>query len=112
VKYEFQWKCATQGSSCIGHLETDEHNRYTMMPSSLTAKIGEIKNRYQRYKERLLSDSISYERYKTLVSKTMMGKKGNMRSLNSIRVDGTIKMVISVGKSCKRGTLNITVLVC
>ena len=61
------------------------------MHSSLTPKIGKVKNRYQLNKEILLSTKITYNDYKKLVSKVMMGKKGDIRSMNSIRVEGKLR---------------------
>jgi hypothetical protein len=37
----------------------------------------------------------------------MMGKKGLIRSMNSMRIDGSMKMVISIGTSGHEGTVSI-----
>jgi 1-acyl-sn-glycerol-3-phosphate acyltransferase len=47
--------------------------------------------------------------YKRLTSKIMMGKRGLVRSVNSLRVDGSMKMVISVCREVEPGTIEIPV---
>ena len=44
---------------------------------------------------------MTVDRYKQLTSKIMVGKKGFIRSVNSIRVDGSMKMVISISRDIR-----------
>ena len=92
------WRCPLHGNKCMGHLETDKNNTCALLPSTLTPKIQDMKNPYQRHKDDLNRGSITYESYRKCVSRMMMGKKGAIRSMASIRVEGTVKMVISMSK--------------
>lgn len=105
------WSCSIHGDSCIGHLETDVDRKYTLMPSSLTPNMDCRANPYQRDKERLCAAQISEAEYMKSVSRMMMGKKGAIRSMNSIKVEGSIKMVISVGSSGEEGTVTIPAVI-
>jgi hypothetical protein len=78
-----------------------------MLPSTITPRIDDIKNPYQRYKEKLAEGAISHEAYQKNVSKIMMRKKGNIRSMTSIRIEGSMKMVISIGQSTDKSTVLI-----
>ena len=73
------WFCAIHGDCCIGHLESDEHGKYTLMPSSLTPNMDLRTNPYQRDKERLCKGEMSESAYMQSVSRMMMAKKGAIR---------------------------------
>ena len=73
------WSCAIHGDCCIGHLESDEHGKYTLMPSSLTPNMDLRTNPYQRDKERLCKGEMSESAYMQSVSRMMMAKKGAIR---------------------------------
>lgn len=79
----------------MGHLESKEDTTDVMLPCTMIPNIDEVTNRYQRYKNTLCVGSMGYDQYKTLTSKIMMGKKGLVRSINSVNIDGSMKMVIS-----------------
>jgi hypothetical protein len=70
-----------------------------MIPSSLIPGTREVSNRYQIYKEKMERGDINEEEYKLMTSKMMMGKSGCVRSLNSARIEGSIRMVISIGSA-------------
>ena len=101
------WKCPLHGKHCIGHLETDSSASYTLAPCTITPNSRDIKNKYQRCKEMLVSQAMTETKYKTLLSKIMMGKKGTIRNMNFVRVEGSLKMVISVGESCSNPIVTI-----
>jgi hypothetical protein len=102
------WGCLIHGRDCIGHLECDNNHVYTMLPSYMTPKVSEtVENRYQRYKRDLCSNHIDKFDYIRLTSKIMMGKKGLVRLMNSITVDGSMKMVISISESGEEGVVRV-----
>jgi hypothetical protein len=101
------WQCKVHGRDCMGHLETDVTRSLTLLPSSLAPDINGMINRYQRYKDSVCMQRISHIHYKRMTSKIMMGKKGLIRSMNSIRKDGSMKMVISAGPDLRAGTVEI-----
>jgi hypothetical protein len=87
--------------------ETDESMKFVMMPSGLTPSIDDVINRYQRHKNMLCSGRINYEDYRKSLSKMMMGKKGFIRSITSLCIVGSLKMVISRCDSGCEGTVEI-----
>jgi hypothetical protein len=91
----------------MGHLETDDNMLYTMLPSTLIPDHNETTSIYQRHKDDLCSSCIDFDTYKKLNSKIMMGKKGLIRAINSIKIEGSMKMVISVGDSGSEGAVDI-----
>ncbi len=91
----------------MGHLETDPQGRYILIPSTLTPSTKDHLNQYQRYKDDLCNGYINYDEYMRVTSKIMMGKKGLVRSMSSMCVEGSIKMVISVGYNGDEGCISI-----
>lgn len=106
-KCDTRWKCQVHGSGCMGHLESDQQGKYVLIPSTLIPSTKDHLNRYQRYKDELCKGHLDYETYKKLTSRIMMGKKGLVRSMSSLCVEGTIKMVISVGYNGDEGSVSI-----
>ena len=102
--------CKLHGGLCIGHLETDLKKLCTMLPSSMAPDTDNIANRYQRHKDNLCKQLMTQRTYAKLTSKIMMGKKGLIRQINNMRVDGTLKMVISIGRSGDEGTTKAPLL--
>ena len=66
-----------------------------------------IPTKHQRYKEGVCLGKMEPHTYKQLVSKYMVGKKVAIRSINSTKIDGSLKMVISIGTSGQEGTIEI-----
>ena len=91
----------------MGHLETDPKGEYVLIPSTLIPSTQDHLNQYQRYKDDLCNGYMNYDEYKRLTSKIMMGKKGLVRSMSSMCVEGSIKMVISVGYNGDEGCVSI-----
>jgi hypothetical protein len=104
---KFPWACTIHGRGCIGHLETNKLRSVVLLPCGLVPNTDTTINRYQRYKQDLEMEKIDVTDYKHLTSKIMMGKSGFIRSMNSICVEGSLKMVISIGKSGTEGTITI-----
>ncbi len=104
---KFPWECTLHGRGCIGHLETNRSKTTVLLPCGLDLSTETTINRYQRYKQDLDMGRIDAEGYKRLTSKIMMGKGGFVRSMNSICVEGSVKMVISVGENGTEGTVTI-----
>ncbi len=101
------WNCPNHGRGCMGHFEQPESSDTIMMPCTLVPNIDSVVNRYQRYKNSLCSNKITSLEYRQLTSKMMMGKNGLVRSMNQIRIDGSMKMVIS---SCLKSESNIIMI--
>ncbi|KAG7358005.1 RNA polymerase Rpb1, domain 2 [Nitzschia inconspicua] len=109
---DYKWQCKIHGRGCMGHLEADPRMAVTLMPSSIIPNPSDATNAYQRLKNRVCEGLISHEQYRDLTSKIMMGKKGLIRSMCSIRVEGTMKAVISVGVNGMEGTIDVPDKIC
>ena len=109
---ESVWNCPLHGYGCMGHLETNTDRNVVLLPSTMIPNIDDVTNRYQRYKNDLCSSRLSPDRYRSLTAKTMMGKKGMVRSINSVKVDGSIKMVISPSPDSNSNDVLVPSILC
>ena len=85
--------CKVHGSGCLGHIESNKGQIF--MPSNMTPSSNDVEHPLMVAKSRTLTGRISYSEYQDQVVRYMRSKTGYIRSMNSIAVEGSLKMVIS-----------------
>lgn len=97
--------CVFHGSSCIGHIES--HNGMHFLPTFLTPGTEEQPHDLMTAKMACVKGSLDYDEYKNRVVSHMRGKRGSVRSINSLTVQGSIRMVISPLEEHHGGSVSI-----
>jgi hypothetical protein len=77
------------------------------IPTTFAGGTTDRKSVFEEEKERLMRSSRTPTQYRSRVRHYMMGKKGSIRSINGACIEGSIKMVISVGNHGKEGTVSV-----
>jgi hypothetical protein len=87
-----QW-CHIHGAPCIGHIEVYED--MVFLPLWMTPSSSSVENPLHTLKLACVRKSSIYPEYIAAVLSLLRGKTGCLRSINSMVVQGSLKMVIS-----------------
>ena len=90
-----RWNCPIHGRGCLGHMETAGAHKIAMLPCTLIPRSDSTQSRYEIDKLRTGKGTMGVDQYRKSTCRFMMGKRGAIRSMNTMRVDGSMKMVIS-----------------
>lgn len=85
--------CHIHGKGCLGHIERSGNDIF--MPSVMTRSSVKNEHALMVAKNKRLQDRINSKEYRNEVIKHMRSKTGYIRSMNSIAIEGSLKMVIS-----------------
>ena len=97
--------CHIHGKGCLGHVE--ENGTEIFMPSTMTRSNPSNEHALMVAKSRRLQGKIGAEEYRSEVVKHMRSKTGYVRRMNSITVEGSLKMVISPDVHNDESTVSI-----
>jgi RNA polymerase Rpb1, domain 2 len=86
-------RCPMHGVDCLGHVEYNEGVLF--MPSTMTASSQDRDHVLTIAKRRCLKGTIDADEYRAEVMRHMRSKTGYIRQMNSITIEGSMKMVIS-----------------
>lgn len=93
VLSETNRRCQIHGADCLGHIERVGAN--TFLPVFMTKSSDDRQHPLMRLKSMCLSNRCTIDDYRSEVVKYMRSKTGYLRNMNSIVVEGSLKMVIS-----------------
>ena len=91
--------CSEHGVSCCGHLQVDSRSGALCLPATMVGGTTDNMSNYERHRRRLTGGRISELQYRFEMRNFMMGKKGAVRSVGRGCIEGSLKMVISIGTS-------------
>jgi hypothetical protein len=93
VIMDYESRCQLHGNGCLGHIE--EYDGQLLLPIYITPGTADRPHQLMVSKRSYVNGSISYDDYLDNVLSYMRGKSGAVRSVNSIPVQGSLRMVIS-----------------
>ena len=99
--------CSEHGVSCCGHLQVDSRSGALCLPATMVGGTTDNMSNYERHRRRLTGGRISELQYRFEMRNFMMGKKGAVRSVGRGCIEGSLKMVISIGTSGREGEIEV-----
>lgn len=97
--------CPLHGGTCIGHVEMFDGN--VLLPTFMTPGTQDRPHVLMVSKRAYVRHSITYDMYIKDVVQYMRGKSGIVRSINSMVIQGSMRMVISADAQSRAGTVSI-----
>jgi hypothetical protein len=97
--------CPIHGHGCVGHVESNVI--CTFIPTNMTRSSADRQHPLMQLKQRCINGVVDPRDYRMEVVKHMRSKTGHIRSMNSIVVEGSLKMVISAIPHTDQSTISI-----
>lgn len=99
--------CSIHGKECLGHMGYHGEDEVAILPATVSGGTEEFVGRYLTAAQSLVSNRITEEVHRDRVSKYMMTKGGAIRSVTSLCVEGSLRMVISPWVCGMEGTVGV-----